>query len=94
MTLQRQVDSPGGLTKGQILIVACGRSYLGIPAEVIRGIARPEQAGSSSEGGHPPVDLAARFGLVGSSVSPETRILLCGARGAQGAPFREGSGGG
>ncbi len=85
MTLQSQVESHGSLTKGQILVVACGGTYLGIPAEVIRGIARPEHAHTSIEGGHPPVDLASRFGLVGSSLSPESRVLLCGTRVAQGA---------
>ncbi len=76
-------ETLGVMTKGQVLVVACGKTYFGIPAEIVRGIARPEQAGPLHDRPHPPVDLGSRLGLIGSSLSPESRIILCGAHEVQ-----------
>ncbi len=83
MTLRSQAEPLGELTKGQVLVVACGTTYFGIPTEIVRGIVRPEQEGFGIAEDHPPADLGARFGFIGSSVTPESRVILCGVRKVQ-----------
>lgn len=64
-------------------MVACGQTHFAIQADVIRSIIRPEEGdveGVLSTFGitTPPMHLSERFGLTGSYLSPESRILVCG----------------
>lgn len=70
-----------GLT--QFLVVGCGRTRLALPAGIVRGLGRAQEAGSVIE---PPVsrtDLADRFGLSRSARVEEGRTVLCGGRDLQ-----------
>ncbi len=74
----RQDSAVGGANSKQVLVVACAKTYFALPAEIIRGIVRPEEASASVGGPCPLVDLGARFDLPGVSLSAESRVLLCG----------------
>ena len=69
----------------EFLMVACGQTHFAIQADVVRSVIRPEEAdaeGVLSTFGltTSPVHLSERFGLTGSYLSPESRILVCGMR--------------
>lgn len=77
-------DAPFGLVNArQVLVVVCGKTCFAVPTEILRGIVRPEEAVASMGGPCPLVDLAARFDLPGSSLSGDSRVLLCGWREVQ-----------
>ncbi len=68
------------------LIVAAGQTTWALPAEVTRGMVRPDEgtAGQVFSGvSCPVVDLAQRFGLAGGGDGPESSIILCGGDQAQ-----------
>lgn len=87
MSVHGRPEPQGALvTTIQVLMVRCGSTYLGVPADLSRGVLEPDNP--SSEGAvsalgitYPLTDLAGRLGLSASSDSPGTRIILC-ARGA------------
>jgi hypothetical protein len=76
------------VTTIQVLMVRCGSTYLGVPADLSHGVLEPDNLGSDgavSGLGHkyPITDLAGRLGLPVSSTGPGTRIILCARGGAQ-----------
>jgi hypothetical protein len=69
----------------EFLMVVCGQTHFAIQGDVIRSIIRPEEGdapGGLSTFGitTPPIHLSERFGLTGSYLSPESRILVCGTQ--------------
>lgn len=67
----------------QVLVVACGRTYLAIPGAIVRGVVEFGDAvearivslfGESCR----VTDLAARLGLPPATLTPDMRIILCG----------------
>lgn len=76
------------VTTIQVLMVRCGSTHLGIPADLSHGVLEPDTVGSegaiSAIGNKYPIsDLAGRLGLPVSSAGPGTRIILCARGGAQ-----------
>lgn len=72
----------------QVLVVACGNTYLAIPGAIVRGIvesAEAVQARIISLFGDTcrVTDLAARLGLTPSGVTQDARIILCGEQRAR-----------
>ncbi len=64
-------------------MVACGQTHFALQADVVRSVIRPEEGdveGLLSTFGvsTSPVHLSEHFGLTGSYLSPESRILVCG----------------
>lgn len=64
-------------------MVACGQTHFALQADVVRSVIRPEEGDVegllSTFGVTPsPVHLSEHFGLTGSYLSPESRILVCG----------------
>jgi hypothetical protein len=73
-------------TTKQFLIITCGATRLAVPAEIIRGIVRPDDVGVAETLAALGVtsrvtDLAERFGVPGLSSSTEARIVACETRG-------------
>jgi chemotaxis signal transduction protein len=67
----------------EFLMVACGQTHFAIQADTVRSVIRPEEgdvdAMLSTFGiTTAPVHLSEQFGLTGSYLSPESRILVCG----------------
>ncbi|HYM38020.1 MAG TPA: chemotaxis protein CheW [Nitrospiraceae bacterium] len=67
----------------QVLVVACGKTYLAIPGAVVRGVVEFGEAvearivslfGETCR----VTDLAARLGLPPAVLTPDMRIILCG----------------
>lgn len=87
MSVRGQTEPLGALvTTIQVLMVRCGSTYLGVPADLSQGVLEPDNLGSEGAVSalgvtYPLTDLAGRLGLSASSDSPGTRIILC-ARGA------------
>ena len=89
MNVQSRAETSNPLvTTIQMLMVRCGATHLGIPADLSHGVLEPDTVGSegaiSAIGTKYPIsDLAGRLGLPVSSFGPETRIILCARGGAQ-----------
>lgn len=67
----------------QVLVVACGKTYLAIPSAIVRGVIEFGEAVEarivSLFGEECRVtDLAARLGLPPAELTPDMRIVLCG----------------
>lgn len=67
----------------QVLVVACGRTYLAIPGAIVRGVVEfgdAVEARIVSLFGETcrVTDLAARLGLPPAALTPDMRIILCG----------------
>jgi chemotaxis signal transduction protein len=67
----------------EFLMVVCGQTHFALQADVVRSVIRPEEGdieGLLSTFGvtASPVHLSEHFGLTGSYLSPESRILVCG----------------
>jgi len=67
----------------QVLVVACGRTYLAIPGAIVRGVVEfgdAVEARIVSLFGEAcrVTDLAARLGLSPAVLTPDMRIILCG----------------
>lgn len=67
----------------QVLVVACGKTYLAIPSAIVRGVVEFGEAVEarivSLFGEECRVtDLAARLGLPPAALTPDMRIVLCG----------------
>ncbi len=67
----------------QVLVVACGRTYLAIPGAIVRGVVEfgdAVEARIVSLFGETcrVTDLAARLGLPPAVLTPDMRIILCG----------------
>ena len=67
----------------QVLVVACGKTYLAVPGAIVRGVVEFGEAvearivslfGESCR----VTDLAARLGLMPAALTPDMRIILCG----------------
>jgi hypothetical protein len=84
MSLRGRTDkASAALGTMQVLVVACGRTYLAIPGAIVRGIveyADAVQARIVSLFGEAcrVTDLAARLGLIVAAPTPDSRIILCG----------------
>lgn len=70
----------------EFLMVACGQTHFAIQADTVRSVIRPEESDAEailSTFGITtvPVHLSEQFGLTGSYLSPESRILVCGMHG-------------
>jgi chemotaxis signal transduction protein len=66
----------------EFLIVACGTTHFAIPADAVRSVIRPDEGGLTSLLSAlgvtaPPTHLAEQFGLTGSYLSPDARIVVC-----------------
>lgn len=93
MSLRGQSNAPLQTLKTiEFLIVGCDRTYFAIQADIVRSVIRPEEGdvdtllsavGITSS----PMHLSELFGLTGSPVSTEPRILVCGTQGRY-AAFR------
>lgn len=69
-------------TSIRLLVADCGNTYLAVPADVIRGILKPEQVADTDVlsflgVSYPRVDLAGRFGLRRKVSGAEARVILC-----------------
>jgi chemotaxis signal transduction protein len=67
----------------EFLMIGCGQTHFAIQADVVRSVIRPEEGDvetllSTFGITTAPVHLAEQFGLTGSYLSPESRILVCG----------------
>ena len=84
MSLRGRLDKVApSLGTMQVLVVACGRTYLAIPGAIVRGVVEFGDAvearivslfGESCR----VTDLAARLGLPPAMLTPDMRIILCG----------------
>lgn len=84
MSLRSRTDKVApALDTMQVLVVACGRTYLAIPGAIVRGVVEFGEAvearivslfGESCR----VTDLAARLGLAPVLLTPDMRIILCG----------------
>ncbi|MGH7255455.1 MAG: chemotaxis protein CheW [Nitrospirales bacterium] len=61
-----------------VVVVASGETWFALPADILRGIVRPEEAAARVGGPCPLIDLASRFHLPPSGLSTDSRVLLCG----------------
>ena len=67
----------------EFLMVVCGQTHFALRADVVRSVIRPDEGDVESMLSTfgvttTPVHLAEHFGLTGSYLSPESRILVCG----------------
>jgi len=84
MALRSRTDKIApALDTMQVLVVACGKTYLAIPGAIVRGVVEFGEAvearivslfGESCR----VTDLAARLGLPPAVLTPDMRIILCG----------------
>lgn len=84
MSLRSRTDKVApALDTMQVLVVACGKTYLAIPGAIVRGVVEFGEAvearivslfGDSCR----VTDLAARLGLAPVLLTPDMRIILCG----------------
>jgi len=68
------------------LLVTAGQTTWAFPAEVTRGMVRPDDgSGGNVFSGvtHPVVDLAQHFGLTGGGEGSESSVIMCGGDQAQ-----------
>lgn len=94
MGLRSRAATPAVAVAGtrQYLVATCSGVYFAIPAEIVRSILQlgegvAETARSAFGLKASPSHLAERFGLTGSYLSPEARIVVCGVRLAYQAYF-------
>jgi chemotaxis signal transduction protein len=66
----------------EFLVVVCGMTHFAIPADAVRNVVRPDEgsltallAGMGVTA--PPTHLSEQFGLTGSYLSPDARIVVC-----------------
>lgn len=76
------ITAPVASTR-QFLVVICSAVHFAIPAEIVRSIIQPDEGGTrttlSAFGiNSSPLHLAERFGLSGSYLSLDARIVVCG----------------
>lgn len=69
-------------TSVRLLVADCGNTYLAVPADVVRGILKPEQVSDDEVlsflgATYPLVDLAQRLGLRQEASSADARVILC-----------------
>ena len=67
----------------EFLMVACGQTHFALQADVVRNVIPPDEGDVESilwtfGVTTSPVHLSEHFGLTGSYLSPESRILVCG----------------
>jgi CheW-like protein len=84
MSLRNRTDKVAStLDTMQVLVVACGKTYLAIPGAIVRGVVEFGEAvearivslfGEACR----VTDLAARLGLAPVVLTPDMRIILCG----------------
>ena len=84
MSLRSRTDKVApALDTLQVLVVACGKTYLAIPGAIVRGVVEFGEAvearivslfGEACR----VTDLAARLGLPPAALTPDMRIILCG----------------
>jgi hypothetical protein len=84
MALRSRTDKIApSLDTMQVLVVACGKTYLAIPGAIVRGVVEFGEAvearivslfGEACR----VTDLAARLGLASVLLTPDMRIILCG----------------
>ena len=84
MSLRSRTDKVApALDTMQVLVVACGKTYLAIPGAIVRGVVEFGEAvearivslfGEACR----VTDLAARLGLPPAVLTPDMRIMLCG----------------
>lgn len=84
MSLRSRTDKVApALDTMQVLVVACGKTYLAIPGAIVRGVVEFGEAvearivslfGEACR----VTDLAARLGLASVLLTPDMRIILCG----------------
>lgn len=65
----------------RLLVADCGNTYWAVPADVVRGILKPEQVSDNDVllflgVSYPRVDLAGRFGLRRKASGAEARVIL------------------
>jgi chemotaxis protein histidine kinase CheA len=66
----------------EFLIVACATTHFAIPADAVRSVIRPDEGNltellSALGVTGSPTHLAEQFGLTGSYLSPDARIVVC-----------------
>lgn len=89
MSLRSRTDKVApALDTMQVLVVACGKTYLAIPGAIVRGVVEFGEAVEarivSLFGERCRVtDLAARLGLAPVLLTPDMRIILCGEQRAR-----------
>jgi hypothetical protein len=71
----------------EFLMVACGQTHFALQADVVRSVIRPDEGDvgnllSTFDVTTIPVHLLENFGLTGSYLSPDSRILVCGMQSA------------
>ena len=84
MSLRNRTDKVAStLDTMQVLVVACGKTYLAVPGAIVRGVVEFGEAvearivslfGEACR----VTDLAARLGLAPVVLTPDMRIILCG----------------
>jgi hypothetical protein len=84
MSLRSRSDKVApALDTMQVLVVACGKTYLAVPGAIVRGVVEFGEAvearivslfGEACR----VTDLAARLGLPPAVLTPDMRIILCG----------------
>jgi chemotaxis protein histidine kinase CheA len=67
----------------EFLMVVCGQTHFALQADMVRSIIRPDEGDAESMLSAfgvttSPPHLSEHFGLTGSYLSPESRILVCG----------------
>ncbi|MBI4401867.1 MAG: chemotaxis protein CheW [Nitrospirae bacterium] len=72
--------APHAVSLRQFLVVACGKTRFALAADIVRGLAHPEETVTAVGKGPAMTDLAARFGLSRSPRAPQARIVFCGRR--------------
>lgn len=83
MSLRGRADTgTGPVSEARFLVVACGRTPVALPAELVRGILQPEEApagGSVTVQGtvYPMVHLAERWDWPPSEPTADRRVILC-----------------
>jgi hypothetical protein len=91
MTLRTRTEkapTASGVDVASFLLVTCTHTHVAIPADIIRGIVKPDDDGKDDAlavlRAHTDVtDLADRFGVSSSSFSSEARIVVCGTHNAR-----------
>jgi chemotaxis signal transduction protein len=83
MSLRRYSDTViRSININEFLIVGCGTTHFAIPADAVRSVIRPDEGNltallSGLGVTAPPTHLAEQFGLTGSYLSPDARIVVC-----------------
>src|SRR5688572_1750493 len=83
MSLRRYSDTViRSVNTNEFLVVVCGTTHFAIPADAVRSVVRPDEgnltmllAGMGVTA--PPTHLSEQFGLTGSYLSPDARIVVC-----------------